>query len=1836
MKKNIKIQFTIVVIMCFAYSKSIKAQLDFGPSEPIPINADRPQSVYPADLDNDGYLDIVAASRDDDKIIWFRNDQNNSFAPQIAISNEADGAFSVYASDLDGDGDFDVLSTSIDDDKIAWYENDGDGNFGPQQIISSNAENPQSVIAKDLDGDGDFDVLSASNGDDKIAWYENDGNGGLGIEQIITTDADGANTVYASDLDNDGDLDVLSSSSGDDKIAWYENDGDGNFGAQQIISTIINNLRSVYASDLDNDGDMDVLSVSSNQIVWYQNDGNGGFGSPEIITLEVESANSVHTNDLDNDGDLDVLSSSAFDDKIAWYENDGDGNFGPQQIISTLADNAIDVYSSDFNGDGNIDVISASWFDDKIAWYENNGGGDFGPQLVITSNGFEAEDIFAADLDGDGDNDALIIAENGANDVIVWHSYQWNTFNSQSVIDEGINSPKSIYAADLDEDNDIDVLLASSYDKLSWYENDGGGNFGLQQVITEEANFINDIYVADLDGDGDMDVLSSSSSDDKIAWYENDGSGNFGPQLIITTNADAANTVFAADLDGDNDLDVLSSSSLDDKIAWYENDGNGGFSAEQVITLLADGASSVFASDLDGDGDQDVISTSVYDDKLAWYENDGNGEFSIQQVISSELGTASSLLVLDLDGDGDNDILLVNSNPGFWGIKQINWYLNDGSGSFSDPQSISLYTEINSIYAADIDGDNDLDILSALEDENPVWFENLITLFISVIEGNPACIGASTGSLQVTVGGQNYPPYTYEWSLDGGLEQGSGISEENNFIIEGLAAGTYELILYNSEQDTVIQQGIVLEGIAGSFFEIIDITTVNSTNEFPNGSIEITVDGGNPNYTYVWEGPSSGSSTVSSITDSIPNLYSGTYNITVTDNNNISIVQTVTLLDETVPGEICDSPLDVIILNDTSGSVDAEEYEESKEFYVDLINSLNVGFGADETRVSIVEWSDTYEQTLVEPFTGDTLILQNYVNANRTYDGGTNPNDALTFGYNYLQDEGRSDATWVIVLSTDGSPSQVSPSLVALSDEYQAEGVVISTIAFDGAYANPSTQAILQEVANIDVLAPGAPAYSQLDQDLANNIANLYICTSDPGTSNTYYFNRDGAIEINGYSPNEFCTDFSSVDIELTVTAQQQLSLPAGTPITFYYNNPATFAATPIITSFIPCAVEAGTSEILNYNLPITGPANVWAVLNDDGSQSPPINFPITDIEELVWVNNVDQIEVCTDPFPSVSALKYTTTPQPICDTIVMYTINVCNISSLDAVGVEVEDVAPDGFELLNISINDNGCAIGEGPFDLAVGCCVSLTYEYDASDAAVGLYDDQGVILNGPPEQVYYDFDASTTSAEDVTIGEILCDSDVVLFSKELNITEVCEESFVTYTFTIENQTNVALQALTFTDILPDPVIWAGEPYFVEGISLGVTDITNSNESNFIIAEIPADTIGIFYMDAYLGTWEESGLLSNTATLGNLSDFVNGDGANITANAADVIVNALPIIETENELTICSYEGSVSLSADMLNGDSIQWLSGGDGAFSDANSETVIYTFGAEDLAQGSVNLTISASTEDCGESNEGIVLELEECELDCTTLDPIVFEYNEDCDPVTEIYTLTMQVSGGLPSFDSNEYYSINGYYNDDDLSASETFQIIIDDVTDGTIIEFWATDVLGCQGYESIVVECIKLPIELLSFSGYANGQDNILEWQTASEMEVSFYEVERSFDGMNFERIGKVEAKGNESIHTAYSYIDESVECAICYYRLVWNDGVSNIIQINRGTTELELWQYSDQIIIEADVEAIELVNVMGQVVVQTNNNRLYVGDLASGVYLVKVLINGEYFIKKIVR
>jgi hypothetical protein len=359
----------------------VSEEVSFGSESMITTAADGASSVYAADVDSDGDMDVLSASYWDDKVTWYEN--NGGSAPAFTdhvIATNADGAWSVYAADVDGDGDMDILSASELDDKIAWYENNGGSPPAfTDHVIATNADQARSVFVADVDGDDDLDVLSASIKDNKIAWYENNGGSPPAFTSyVITTDAGRANSVHAADVDGDGDMDVLSASNSDSKIAWYENNG-GSPPAftGYVITTDAAAARWVYAADVDKDGDLDVLSASygDGKIAWYENDGGSAPAfTDHVIATNAACAESVYAADVDGDGDMDVLSASYCDSKVAWYRNNGGSPPAfTGYVITNAAIGAMFVYTVDVDGDGDMDVLSASTMDDKIAWYENQG-----------------------------------------------------------------------------------------------------------------------------------------------------------------------------------------------------------------------------------------------------------------------------------------------------------------------------------------------------------------------------------------------------------------------------------------------------------------------------------------------------------------------------------------------------------------------------------------------------------------------------------------------------------------------------------------------------------------------------------------------------------------------------------------------------------------------------------------------------------------------------------------------------------------------------------------------------------------------------------------------------------------------------------------------------------------------------------------------------------------------------------------------------------------------------------------------------------------------------------------------------------------------------------------------------------------------------------------------------------------------------------------------------------------------------------------------------------------------------------------------------------------------
>ncbi len=174
---------------------------------------------------------------------------------------------------------------------------------------------------------------------------------------------------------------------------------------------------------------------------------------------------------------------------------------------------------------------------------------------------------------------------------------------------------------------------------------------------------------------------------------------------------------------------------------------------------------------------------------------------------------------------------------------------------------------------------------------------------------------------------------------------------------------------------------------------------------------------------------------------------------------------------------------------------------------------------------------------------------------------------------------------------------------------------------------------------------------------------------------------------------------------------------------------------------------------------------------------------------------------------------------------------------------------------------------------------------------------------------------------------------------------------------------------------------------------------------------------------------------------------------------------------------------------------------------------------------------------------------------------------------------------------------------------------------------------------------------LPVELVSFNCIKQNNSININWTTATEINTSYFNIQRSINGKDFVTIDKVFAKGSGS----YATVDEHLNnlqfiTNQLYYRLeiVDNNGsktYSEIKQLAIGNKQLSISVFpnpaKESIIIESNnASQIIIADITGKVCIskQIKSNEpivLSVKTLNKGLYLVSVIFkNGETTTEKL--
>ncbi|MEO5648497.1 MAG: T9SS type A sorting domain-containing protein [Ginsengibacter sp.] len=204
--------------------------------------------------------------------------------------------------------------------------------------------------------------------------------------------------------------------------------------------------------------------------------------------------------------------------------------------------------------------------------------------------------------------------------------------------------------------------------------------------------------------------------------------------------------------------------------------------------------------------------------------------------------------------------------------------------------------------------------------------------------------------------------------------------------------------------------------------------------------------------------------------------------------------------------------------------------------------------------------------------------------------------------------------------------------------------------------------------------------------------------------------------------------------------------------------------------------------------------------------------------------------------------------------------------------------------------------------------------------------------------------------------------------------------------------------------------------------------------------------------------------------------------------------------------------------------------------------------------------------------------------------------------------------------------------------------------------------------CNFHEPFMVASFTvsgvLPVTLLDFNISTRNNGPLLSWITQTEINVDYFSIRKSTNGIDFKEIGKVPAAGNSGTENKYSFSDEEIlsENRYVYYALaiIDKDGKVQLspIKIYRDKTTKPRLIISLSpnpvgrmghlmVRFNADktgVMIVQLIDMYGKVVLKEelsaeqgiNNGHIHLGEVSSGIYTIRFSSEGGNESYKVVK
>jgi hypothetical protein len=331
--------------------------------------------------------------------------------------------------------------------------------------------------------------------------------------------------------------------------------------------------------------------------------------------------------------------------------------------------------------------------------------------------------VVSADLDHDGDLD--LVTSSNAGEITAWENDRspYDGVWASHALGTAPAGDMSLAVADLDRDGWVDLVSGDGAGQITVWRNDGtpfDGAWPSNTIASLGSNAI--IAVGDLDRDSWMDIACVAPAygpSGNVTIWRNDATPFDGAWVTLSAYSGyALGAIAISDLDLDGSPDIVFTHS-ERYAAALRNDGtpfDGGWAYNYVGYAGYGMVTGLAAADLDSDGYPDLATACGYaptEPQWVWWNDHTpfSGGWS-SNVYGSSPAPAVAAADLDLDGPVD----LITGSQANEDFEVIGWG-NDGTPFVNPWLQVDIgatgSASVRAVTPADLDGDGDLDIVSA-------------------------------------------------------------------------------------------------------------------------------------------------------------------------------------------------------------------------------------------------------------------------------------------------------------------------------------------------------------------------------------------------------------------------------------------------------------------------------------------------------------------------------------------------------------------------------------------------------------------------------------------------------------------------------------------------------------------------------------------------------------------------------------------------------------------------------------------------------------------------------------------------------------------------------------------------------------------------------------------------------------------------------------------------------------------------------------------------------------------------------------------------------------------